>query len=194
MKLLHIARAAGAFLLAGALSACVDVRMELEVVDENNGIGKTIMVMDREFYDMSEAQGGGDFCEDDGEFTLTETEATCITSEQASYAELFEGSDQGEPTPTVTSAGPGLVRVSYPTASMMEEIGEDASDPESMAMMEQFFAGHNITLAVSGGEIVDTNMIVSADGQSASVIIPFLDLFSGELTLPEESYAVVKLN
>lgn len=194
MTLLNIARAASAFLLVGALSACVDVSMELEVVDENNGIGKTIMVMDREFYDMSQAQGESDFCEDDGEFTLTETEATCVTSEKGSYAELFEGSDQGEPTPTVTSAGPGLVRVSYPTASMMEELGDDASDPEAMAMMEQFFAGHNITLAVSGGEIVDTNMTLSDDGQYASVVIPFLDLFSSEVTLPKESYAVVKLN
>jgi hypothetical protein len=193
MMISKIVQATGALLFAGALAGCVDVNMDMKIVDEENGIVVTEFSMDREFYDMSQKQGGGTFCEDDGVFEITDTVASCTTTKEGTFAELLEEAE-GEPAPTITSVGPGLVRVAYPTASLAEEMKEDESDAESMAMMVEFFEGHTITLSVSGGEITDTNMVISKDGQSASLVIPFLDMIMGKADLPAESYAVVKLN
>jgi hypothetical protein len=37
-------------------------------------------------------------------------------------------------------------------------------------------------------------MQLGKDGMSAELIIPFMDMISGEAELPDEAYAVVKLN
>ncbi len=193
--LTHTFKAAGALFLAGTLAACVDVTMELEVLDENNGIGKTTVVMDRQFYDMSQQQGGDDFCdEDDGEVSLSETSATCTVTINGTFDELFEANDDGSPVPSVISAGPGLVRVTFPTGSMTDEFADAGSDPSTKAMMEQFFKDRSIILKVSGAEIVESDMEISADGKSATFTAPFLGLINGEIELPTETYAIVKVN
>ncbi len=189
-----LARLAGTVLIVGGLAACVDITMEVQVLDETNARGMTTISMDREFYDMSQQQGGGDFCDDDGTFTLTDEAAICVSTKEGTYAELLEGADQGEPIPTIVNVGPGLVRVTYPTASLAEEFSEDTSDPESLAMMQQFFEGKNLTMKVSGGEIVESNMEIAEDGMSAAIVIPLLGMMTGEVELPDESFAVVKLN
>ncbi|HHG90048.1 MAG TPA: hypothetical protein ENJ90_06175 [Devosia sp.] len=189
-----LARLAGTVLIATGLAACVDITMEIQVLDEQNARGTTTISMDREFYDMSQQQGGGDFCDDDGTFTLTDEAATCVTTEEGAYTDLLEGGEEGEPTPTITNVGPGMVRVTYPTASLAEDFGEDSSDPETMAMMEQFFEGRTLTMTVSGGQIVESNMDIAEDGMSAAIVIPLLGMMTGEVELPDESYAVVKLN
>ena len=194
MLISKIVRATGALFVAAALAGCVDVSMELKIIDEANGAAITEFIMDREFYDMSQQQGGGTFCEDDGVFELTDIIASCVTTKEGTFAQLLEDAESGGPAPTITSVGPGLVRVAFPTASLAEEIKEDGSDPASMAMMTEMFDGHTITLSVSGGEIVDTNMVIATDGQSASLVIPFLDMITGTAELPKESYAVVNLN
>ena len=189
-----LARLAGTVLVVGGLAACVDITMEVQVLDETNARGTTTISMEREFYDMSQQEGGGDFCDDDGTFTLTDEAANCVSSKEGTYAELLEGADEGEPIPTIVNVGPGLVRVTYPTASLAEEFGEDTSDPESLAMMQQFFEGRTLTMKVSGGEIVESNMDIADDGMSAAIVIPLLGMMTGELELPDESFAVVKLN
>jgi hypothetical protein len=60
------------------------------------------------------------------------------------------------------------------------------------AMMASIFEGHTLNLSVSGGTIVDTNMETAADGQSASYELSFTELFSSDLDLPAEIYAVVQ--
>ncbi len=189
-----LARLAGTFLIVGGLAACVDISMELQVLDEQNARGTTSISMDREFYDMAEQQGGNEFCKDEGTLTITENSVTCVTTEEGAYADLLEGGEEGEPTPTITNVGPGLVRVTYPTASLVEDFAEDSSDPETMAMMQQFFEGRTLTMKISGGQIVESNMDIAEDGMSASTVISLLGLISGEIELPDESFAVVKLN
>lgn len=191
----HTFKAIGALFLAGTLAGCVDVTMELEVLDESNGIGKTTIVMDREFYDMSQQQGGESFCdEDDGVITLSDTSATCTVTINGTFAELFDAADKNAPAPTVVSAGPGLVRVTYPTGFIGDELNEAGADPSSKAMLQQFFEDHFIILKVSGVEIIESNMEISADGKSASFRIPFLGLINSDFELPAETYAIVKVN
>lgn len=187
-------RAAGALVLAAGLAGCIDVSMEIQVVDEANGRGVMTMVMDREFYDMSEQQDSESFCEEDGELTVTETEATCVTITEGSYEDLIDSADPNEPVPTVVSQGDGTVRVTFPTAALAEDMTEDEMDAETLAMMQGFFEGKFMTLKASGGEVVDSNMTVADDGMSASLEIPFLSLMTGEADVPDEAYAVIRLN
>jgi hypothetical protein len=131
------------------------------------------------------------FCD---EGTLTETAdggATCVMIEEGAFADLDLGQDEGGVT--FTDAGPGLVRVALPTADMKAELGADEDmDAETKQMVEAFFTDRNLTVSISGAEVVDTNMTLSADGKAASQIIPMLDLINGTITLPEELFAVVR--
>lgn len=190
-----IVRAAGALTLVVGLAGCIDVNMEIEVLDEETGRGTMTMVMDRQFYDMAQGEGSSEsFCEDDGELTVTETEATCVSVREGPFDELIDSDDPNEPVPTVVAQGDGTVRVSFPTASLAEDMAEDEMDEETLTMMQSFFEGRFMTLTASGGEVVDTNMTVSDDGMSASLQIPLLGMMTGEATVPDEAYAVLKIN
>ncbi len=187
-------RAAGALVLTLGLAGCIDVTMEIEVIDEANGRGTVTMVMDREFYDMSTQQSDEPFCEEDAELTVTETEATCVSVTEGAYADLIDSDDPNEPVPTVVAQGDGTVRVTFPTASLAEDMAEDEMDAETLAMMQSFFEGKFMTLKASGGEVVDTNMVIADDGMSASLQIPFLGLMTGEADVPDEAFAIIRLN
>lgn len=187
-------RATGALVIAVGLAGCVDVSMEIEVIDEANGRGTMTMVMDREFYDMSMQQSDDPFCEEDDELTVTDTTATCLSIKEGPYADLIDNDDPNEPVPTVVAQGDGTMRVSFPTASLAEDMAEDEMDAETLAMMKSFFEGRFMTLKASGGQVIDTNMTVADDGMSATLKIPFLSLMTGEADLPDEAYAVIQLN
>jgi hypothetical protein len=60
-------------------------------------------------------------------------------------------------------------------------------------MIEAFFKDHAITLHFAGLEVTDTNMTLSADQKSAEQVIPFLELIAGTADLPDELYAVVRV-
>ena len=189
----YVLRTVAAIFLAGFLAGCVDITLELAVVDENNGVGITTIAMDRAFYD-SNVKGDPSFCESEDVLTLTDTSATCEKTESGSFAELFGSNTKDEPSPQVTSVGPGLVRVTFPTGVLADELTGAGNDPASLAMMEQFFDGHFIVVKVSGAKIVESDMQISDDGKSASFTIPFVELIRGEFKLPAETYAVVKTN
>lgn len=181
------------------LTACIDANIEVAVLGENLGEARTTISMDTQFYEIGKAQNGSDdFCgEDEGVFEANDTVVTCTTILSGDFAALMEevGENDG-PEPTITLVSPGLVRVTFPTGSLAEEIGagDFVDDEETKQMVLGMFEGRAITLVVSGGAIVDTNMTVSADGQSASIVIPFTQLILGTLDLPDESFAVVQLN
>src|SRR5690606_30565626 len=112
---------------------------------------------------------------------------------EGTFAELIAGMESEEGGLTFTPAGPGLVRVAFDTTDMAEEVsGEEELDAETRQMMEAFFTGHNITIRVSGRDIVETNMDKAAG--AAEKVIPILDLINGTADLPDELYAVVRAN
>lgn len=180
------------------LTACIDVGLEVVVQGENLGEARTVIAMDNQFYEMTKSQGGaGDFCGEDGVLETGETAVTCTTILTGDFDTLMEKASESDgPQPTITLVSPGLVRVMFPTASLADEIGAGdlLGDEETAKMMLEMFEGRAITLSISGGEIVDTNMTIAEDGRSASLVIPFVDLLSGALELPDESFAVVQLD
>ena len=199
MTLKLISRVAGIAALTVGLAGCMDVTMDVEILSETSGKATTTMVMGADFYAMAKSgMGGGEgsegFCEEEGD-VLTENSdgsATCTTVKEGSFADLDLGDDDGAKIEVVS---PGVVKISFSTADMQSEMGAgDAEDEETKAMMAALFEGHNITMRVRGGEILESNMTIASDGKSAEVVIPFLDLLNGTTDLPAELYATVKTN
>ncbi len=191
----NLARLTGAAALTLSLAACMDISMEVEILSQTEAKGTMTTTMASDIYAMvaaQEVEGEESFCEE-GELVETAETVSCIVTETGPFAEMNLGED-GE-APMIEAIGGGQVRVSFPLSDISDEVGEGlgaGEDPEMMAMMAQMFEGNAITLKVSGGRILDTNMELSADGHSASFTILFTDLLTGELDLPEEAYAIVQ--
>lgn len=199
MGLKLIGKLAATLLLGGTLAGCIDASVDVEVTSETNAKVTMTQVMSAEFYALvqqSKEEAGAssedDFCADGALTENADGSATCVVSEEGAFADLAFGDDSE--AVTFTAAGPGLVRVALPTQDLRSAINaEDDMDEESMQMIEAFFAGHSMTLRFSGVEVTDTNMTLSNDKASAETVIPFVDLFKGNVDLPDEIYAVVRV-
>jgi len=199
MSLNILGKVAGILALTVGLAGCMDVTMEIDVQTETTGKATTTSVMGADIYSMMKAGAGSDDAGDDGfckeaGATLTENadgSATCLLVVEGPFAELNgeDGKDDGAKFEVVS---PGVVKVSFTTEDMKGELGTEGQDEETKAMMVQFFEGHSITIRIKGKEILDTNM--TKNGNSAEIVIPFLDLINGTVELPPELYATVKVN
>jgi len=198
MVLKRIGQVAATLFLAAALTGCIDATVEVEVLSETTARGTLTQVMGADFYAMmkmnaEESDASSDaFCTE-GELTEhADGSATCTLIEEGTFADI-SGLGEGEEAMTFTPAGPGLVRVALPTAEMMGEIGaSEEMDAETRQMVEAFFAGHSVTIRISGGEITETNMTLADDSKSAEMVLPFLDLINGTADLPDELFAIVR--
>ena len=193
---------AGALALGGMLAGCIDADVDVQLTSATTATATMTQVMGADFYamiKMNAEQAEGEDARAEDQFCangqLTENKdgsATCVTMETGKFAELTLGSKEN--TVVFAPAGPGLVRVSLPTAKMKGEIGADEPmDTETKKMVEAFFAGHGVTVRFSGLSVADTNMTLSPDKTAAEVTIKFLDLLQGTGDLPDEYYAVVQV-
>ena len=198
MSLNILGRLAGALALTIGLAGCMDVTMEIDVQTETTGKATTTSVMGADIYSMVKAGAGSEdsssegFCEEKGA-TLTENadgSATCVLVVEGKLSELNESDDDSGAKFEVVS--PGVVKVSFTTEDMKGELGTEEQDAQTKAMMEQFFEGHSITIRIKGKEVIDTNM--TKNGNTAEIVIPFMDLINGTAKLPPELYATVKVN
>lgn len=189
-----------ALLLGAALTGCIDADVDVALTSETTARATMTQVMGAEFYSMvvmgaqqagEDASAEDEFCAE-GELTEgADGSATCVIVEEGRFADLTMGND--EQAIVFAAAGPGLVRISLPTAEMKAELGADEEmDAETRQMVEAFFTGHAVTVRFSGAEITETNMTLSSDKRSAEQVIPFLDLINGTIELPDELYAVVR--
>jgi hypothetical protein len=189
-----------AMLLGAALTGCIDAKVDVALTSETTAKATMTQVMGAEFYSMvvmgaeqagADAPAEDEFCAE-GELTEgADGSATCTIVEEGRFADLTMGND--EQAIVFAAAGPGLVRISLPTAEMKAEIGADETmDAETRQMVEAFFTGHAVTVRFSGAEVTETNMTLSGDKRSAEQVIPFLDLINGTVDLPDELYAVVR--
>ena len=191
-------RVGGIVVLAAGLAGCIDVDMEIAVLDETTARATTTSTMGADFYAMAKAgmagseEGEDGFCQEEGS-VLTENadgSATCVLVEEGAFTELEVG--EGEDGAKFEVVSPGVVRVSFNTEDIKSEVGAAEQDEETKQMMQAFFEGHAITMRISGVEVTETNMTRTDDGKAAEIVIPFLDLINGTLELPEELYATVR--
>lgn len=211
---IHIlGRLAGVAAITLSLAGCIDMTMDVQVQSETNAKATVTSTMGKDIYPMvkastdskdksssasSEEKG---FCEEENS-TLTENadgSATCVQVSEGPFADLKLNDDGKGATFTVVS--PGQVRVAFDTSEIKGDLasstGGDAKeemDEETKAMMAAFFEGHSLTLRIGGKEVTETNMDIASDKTSAEKVIPFLDLINGTVDLPDELYAVVRVN
>lgn len=194
MHMPALVRIAGAVALTAALAGCIDVEMDINVLTDNAARGTMTATLDKQMYDMMMAQGGGadtDFC-DTGTITVGDTTVTCVDVKEGTFDELVFDEENDGPQPTIVNEGGGRVRVTIPLSEIPASMGEEAQDPQALAMISAMFQGKNMVIRISGGRILESNLEIAADGQSASLTIPFTDLFSGSASFPSEAYAVVQ--
>jgi len=222
MNVQIIGRLAGALALTIGLAGCIDVTMDVKVKSETEAQGTMIQTISAQFYPMIKASAksdsgsstSDDFCKKDDNGVLVENadgSATCTVTKEGKFADL--GFDDGKEQVNFTSAGPGLVKVSFPTAEFSkgldaatagangaaggdkttEDAQTKAAEDQMKAAMTAYFAGHFLTIKIEGGEITDTNMTLAGDKQSAETKVAFTDILSGTAKLPDELYAVVKV-
>lgn len=166
------------------LAACFDAEMSLSFPDDNTAQATMVMVASAEFYEMT-ATGGEAFCEEGVEAKLDDGSYSCTETFSGTIDEAINDPDIGEGM-TIERRDGGLLFVSFD----LEEVTADLEPPqeeggeEMMAMMADAFAGHAITMNVSGSEIVETNGTLSADGKTATFSIPLDGLITGATTLP----------
>ncbi|HEY9010508.1 MAG TPA: hypothetical protein VIN06_05785 [Devosia sp.] len=197
MSLKILGRLAGALALTIGLAGCMDITMEIDVQTETTGKATTTSVMGADIYSMVKSGAGSEgsdegFCQEKGA-TLTENadgSATCVLVVEGNLNELNDSKDDSGAKFEVVS--PGVVKVSFTTEDMKGELGTEEQDAQTKAMMEQFFEGHSITIRIKGKEVIDTNM--TKNGNTAEIVIPFMDLINGTAKLPPELYATVKVN
>lgn len=199
MKFTILGRIAGVLALTIGLAGCIDMTAEVEVLSETTGKATTTTTMGAEFYPMIKSMGAegsdtkSDFCKEAGA-TLVENadnSATCTVIVEGNFDQLKTDGPTEDASFTVVS--PGVVRVAFKTEDMAGEVTKD-QDAETAAMMKTYFEGHNATIRVKGREVLETNMTLSEDKTSAEIVIPFVELMDGTLTLPPELFAVVKTN
>lgn len=216
-----VGRLAGVLALTIGLAGCIDVTMDVKVKNEAEAKGTMTTLVSAQFYPMIKAtktegssdveKTAGDFCSAKENGKLVENadgSATCTITKEGKFADL--AFDNGKQQIKFTSAGPGLVRVAFPTSEFSNGLNAAASDGSTDASSDEaqtkaaadqmkqamttYFAGHFLTLRIEGGEITDSNMTIAADKQSAEDKIAFTDIIGGTAKLPPEVYAVVKVN
>ena len=197
MSVKFLGKLAAVALLAAGLSGCIDVNIDVAITSPTTAKATMTQVMGADVYAMVKMGAEGEGASEDSfcaEGELTENadgSATCTITEEGAFADLDLGQDEGGMT--FTEAGPGLVRVALPTADMQAELGaDDEMDEETRQMVEAFFEGRTMTIAISGAEIVESNMTISGDKTRAEQVIDMLALINGSADLPAELFAVVR--
>lgn len=174
------------------LAACFDAEMSLNFPDEDTAEATMVMVASPEVYDMA-ATTGEPFCEDGVEEQTEDGNYSCTQTFTGTIDEAINDPEIGEGM-TIERRDGGLLFVSFDlkevTADM--EPPEEAGGDEMMAMMAEAFAGHAISMNISGGEIIDTNGTLSEDGKTASYSIPLDTLVTGADTLPSSFNALLR--
>jgi len=179
--------------LAIALSGCIDMDMDTAILGPDQARLSGHIEVSREMYNM---MGGAneEFCSADegGTVELTDTHARCNILMEGSFAEVFQPSDDGSPSPTATDLGDGTVRVTFPMGDLTADMDEMTADPQMAAMFRPMFEGHSIAISISGREIVSTNGTLSDDGRRASISFGLIELFDEQPDIPEVFEAVVR--
>lgn len=198
MTLVSPGKLAATLMLVGTLAGCVDAAVEVELAGSETARMVVTQAMNADFYGMLDAEAGRD--SDDGakhperfcmEGELTEKRdgsAICTIAVEGTLRQLNRA---GQPV-RFTSEEDGLVRIELALEEVRDAIGAGETDEDGRRMLEAFFSGRKLTVNFSGGAIVDTNMEASADGQTATAVLPLLDVINGTGDWPDVLYAVVR--
>jgi hypothetical protein len=195
VSLSGVSRFAAMAALAVGLAGCVDATVDITVLSETEARAVITQTIDADFYAMVKTAADSNpdepgFC-DEGEVTENaDGSATCVVEQQGSFDELDLASEGGGGF-SAEIIGPNRLRLAFDISELSAEFGAEEIDQQTLQMMEAMFAESQITLIIGGGQIVETNM--EQVGGKAQIVIPIVDLITGETDLPDEAFAVVQL-
>ena len=157
-----------------ALTACVEVDMNVEILGEDEARVTGYMQLNRQMFEMSGQDAS--FCaeEDGGIFVLTDTHARCTIDKTGTFAEILdEGSASGTPEmqAQLVHLDTNRVRALLPLSAISGQMENVAADPQAMNMARQMLAGLSVSFSVSGASIESTTGTLSDDGTTATVTV-----------------------
>ncbi len=194
MRLLKTLATGTTLAAALALSACIDVEMDIAVLGPDQVRVSGFTQMPLEMVDM--VGGAEGFCdaEDGGTIVMTDTHARCELLMESDFAAAFPDADEAgdEGSPSITDLGDGTAVVRVPLGDATGDMGEMMEDPNMIAMMRPMMEGHGLRFSVSGSEIVSTNGTLSDDGTRATLEFPLTDLLDPENDLPAVFETIVR--
>jgi len=192
-------RLVATLLVAGTLAGCVDAAVEVELTGPGAARAVVTQTMGADFYAMLTAEDGEDgedgeealrrFCSDGKLTENRDRSATCTIVVEGNMRQLRHTEDQPI---RFTPEQDGLVRIELALDDVRDRIGAGETDDEGRRMLEAFFSGRKLTVSFSGAAIAETNMEVSADGDTASAVLPLLDIVNETGKWPDVLYAVVE--
>ncbi|WP_143145769.1 hypothetical protein [Devosia enhydra] len=196
MTISTIGRLAGIGVLTLGLAGCFDMTMDLDILSETTARSTIVQTMPSDVYQMiAQAPAGqGGFCTAEGESLeiAADGTASCTQIVEGSYADIEAADDADSFDVAVVS--PGVVRITFRTESVGSEIAaEGGEDPQIMNMITSMFEGRAMTVRIIGSELIETNMTPMADGRGAELVMAFTDLIAGTADVPDELYAVVRV-
>lgn len=164
-----------------ALTACVEIDMNVEVLGQDEARVTGYMQIQRQMFEMSGQDRS--FCdeEDGGTFVLTDTHARCEVDKTGTFAEIMDDGGAGSPEDLqaqLVYLDSNRVRSMMPLSAMSGQLDEMANDPQALAMAQQMMAGLSISFSVSGASIESTTGTLSEDGTTASVTLGLDDLLA----------------
>lgn len=162
-----------------ALTACIEVDMNVTVLGEDEARVTGYMQMPRQAFEMSGQDTS--FCDTDdgGTFVLTDTHARCEFDQTGTFAEILDDGSAGGPDdmqPELTYLDENRVRALLPLSIMASQMDEMGQDPQALAMARQMLAGMSVSFAISGESIERTTGTISADGTTARITLGVEDL------------------
>lgn len=176
------------------LAACFDVDLSLGFPDDETAVATMVMTAGPEFYAMATSDGEP-FCADGTETTLDDGKHRCTQTVSGPIDEVLSSPDIGEGM-TIEKRDGGLVYVTFDMGDIGKEVtppDEAGGDSEDLKqMMTAAFAGHAITLSVSGKKIVESNGTISDDGKTATFTIPLDGLITEQNGLPDAFETLLK--
>lgn len=171
-----------------ALTACVEVDMNVEVLGADEARVTGYMQMNRQMFEMSGQDAS--FCaeKDGGTFVLTETHARCNIDKTGPFSQLMQdGSIGGADNIQVTLVhlDGNRVQTSMPFSAIAGQAEAMSGDPQSLAMAKQMLAGLSISFSVTGASIESTTGALSEDGTTATVTLTVDDLIAPQAPLQD---------
>jgi len=164
-----------------ALTACVEVDMNVEILGADEARVTGYMQVDRQMFEMSGQDAS--FCdpEDGGTLVMTDTHARCEIDQTGNFTEIMDDNGEGGPDDIqaqLVHLDGNRVRALLPLSAMSGQMEDMGDDPQALAMARQMLAGLSITFSVTGQGIESTTGTLSEDGTTASVTLGIEELIA----------------
>jgi len=184
------------------LSACVDADFRMDVHDNETATLSADVTVGPQASQLVSASGqppcnGGVITQlGNGGYQCVVEETDTIDSIVAKIEDSGEVlSPQGISaidSAKIERIGGGLMRVSLDFSDLKDRLSKMEMPPEQLAMAQQEFSGHEVSLTIAGPRIVETNGALSSDGKSAKISIQLDKLLALHPSLPETFVTVLQ--